>query len=113
LKRKLYQSAVLLILGLCAPLSACMFSWMPLGETLPIWFQRSGSILVLFSVITEFILLSMHTTFYPGENTVTDTVDDNIQNYKLPYDILSVLTASFSIIGTIIWGYGDIIVKSL
>ena len=100
-------------MGILAPILACTRSWLPEGEKFPIWFQRSGSILVIFAIMSEFILLSLYSTIYPGDNTWTDENHQVIVNkYKTKYNLLSFFSSALAIIGTIIWGYGDIIIKN-
>ena len=90
------------------------------------WFARSGSIVVLLSVIVEFRLSSyiyvdvLHAAresarksgFKVSDNPIVQANIKAIQTIKpeVPKSrkVLSVISHMLVIIGTIIWGYGDI-----
>lgn len=112
MKQKLVYSTILILIGLMVPILAYCIDWFPESDNLPIWFQRSGSILVMTSVMVEFILLSEHLTMYPGNNTWTDENSKPIiDKYKTPYVLLTGSATFLAFIGTLIWAYGDLFIK--
>ena len=78
--------------------------WMA-SETQGSWFQRSGAVAVLIAVWVQFKLQSVYTYF------------DNAA-YSIPFDLPKRLNAFYywvsfanillSVLGTGIWGYGDL-----
>ena len=80
------------------------------------WFARTGSIIVFFSITAEFLIFANKDLMKPPdreEKALTYRVvalhDElakkyNVENKKWPFRILYL-----SLIGTIIWGYGDLI----
>ena len=107
ISKVLYEVAIALIVGALIPICTLIISWQPEGESLATWFQRSGSILVVITVFCEFKLLKISSLVDPGETVVTygNNVSDS---HKKLYRFLSSLVLFLAIIGTLIWGYGDI-----
>ncbi|GHB74758.1 hypothetical protein GCM10008107_25330 [Psychrosphaera saromensis] len=98
-------------------------------DTPSIWFQRSGSIIVITAIILELKhknkmnLLYSFTQKLIIDNLKVDLEPSNKPYYSLsadnemreiikPYDTLvEINLIVWAIIGTMIWGYGDIIYK--
>lgn len=100
-------AALLLALGVIPTALALSLDWQPAGESAGGWFQRSGSILVVFSVLADAILASLFTSLFPGSQTVVLTDDDAV-SLKPLYAIVSVFAVVLTAVGTVIWGYGDL-----
>jgi hypothetical protein len=100
-------AAILLALGVIPAVLAIGMDWHPAGDSPGVWFQRSGSILVVFSVLADAILASLFTSLFPGSQTVVLTDDDAV-SLKPFYTIVSVFAVIFTAVGTVIWGYGDL-----
>ena len=92
IKKKLNQSIALIFIGILIPVLSIMVDWRPENEKISTWFQRSGSLLVVFSVFVEFKLFALYSTIFPGEDTVV-TKGDNVEKHKKLYQILSYLAA--------------------
>lgn len=73
-----------------------------IGDKPEFWFQRSGSILVGLAVFTEIIII--HKSFTKEHFLVKDIELNNLLKSHLNYAV-----AMTALIGTIIWGYGDLI----
>ena len=82
---------------------------MPTTETIPIWFQRSGSITVLLSLIAEYIISRLHSIIKPAGLTSEATAKIR-KLLEPPLMYLRYIGAVIAGIGTIIWGYGDLFV---
>ena len=74
------------------------------------WFARSGSIMVLFSVIIEYRLLKAH------NDMVNRKVQASVHTRRAlkitvleEHKKISFITHIFLVVGTLIWGYGDLI----
>jgi len=83
---------------------------MPFTKNEEVWFARSGAVMVLLAVIVEYRL----------NNEVVKKISNTIQTAiltKLPITVsiqkerklIAKITHSFVILGTLIWGYGDLI----
>ncbi len=97
MKRHYLSSFFLVLLGVLAPIVVLYSVWIPETETYASWFQRSGSVLVIFSILSQLSLLKAH------RKPVV-----NVDIYRKFYNPLSLLTVLLAIIGTAIWGYGDL-----
>ena len=86
-----------------------------------IWFQRSGSLIVTLSILAEILYLSIKRIV---SEVIIDYGDNNprtfIENHKLNHKntskftpnlsiVLEPLIITLAILGTIIWGYGDLL----
>ncbi len=97
MKKHYLFSFLLVVLGVLAPMLVLFSAWIPESETYASWFQRSGSILVIFSILSQLTLLETH------RKSVLNT-----DIYRNIYNTLSLLTVLLAIFGTAIWGYGDL-----
>ncbi|WP_299178790.1 hypothetical protein [uncultured Neptuniibacter sp.] len=79
------------------------------NETLSTWFQRSGSLMVIIAIITEFKLYSLN-DYFDLNNTRMFVPVDLPKTYKSTYFVISIVALMSMLIGTLIWGYGDIFV---
>jgi hypothetical protein len=77
------------------------------------WFMRSGSLMVLFSIVAEFLLLDGRDEYLnqrlserkePNQQKSLDSFHPS-QMHKL-FEIISHISV---VIGTVIWGYGDLL----
>lgn len=111
-KSNLFYSGLLIIIGVLAPILSLTVDYRPDGENFSTWFQRSGSVLVLFTVFAELNLTSLYSTILPGNHTIVDP-GTYTEKYKNIYIVLTYLAALLAIAGTIIWGYGDLIIIAI
>lgn len=72
-----------------------------------IWFQRSGSILVCLAIIVEFGILKIIKMEQESREKTGEQGGEGM--YKIMYFFGHIFAFSFAIIGTLLWGYGDII----
>ena len=113
IKGELLTTLPILFLSLAVPISAWhgVFQY---DTDVTIWFQRSGSLMVLFAVWLEYKLFKISAIANPiSGNGVTwqDMAHRDALNEKYGsiLKIYKYITAVLAIIGTVIWGYGDII----
>jgi len=90
------------------PISAAFCPLIPESETQANWFQRSGSIMVILGVFVEFKLLSIdgHFDLY---NIKYEIPFDLPKSYRFTYKFLLRSALVVVILGTLIWGYGDLL----
>lgn len=110
---KLLTTLPLLLLTVAIPISA----WHGIYQVdvdVTSWFQRSGSLMVLFAVWVEYKLFTISNLTNPiSENgeTYQDQAHSDALNLRYGNILKSFkyVTAVLAISGTVIWGYGDII----
>jgi hypothetical protein len=111
LKKEFKYYAIFSALALITPLIALFIPYMPENETLFTWFQRSGSAIVVFGLLAEARAVNCFFILNPvgfGDIRINEA---RAKYLKYP---AALNISSFSIIalGTVIWGYGDILVKN-
>lgn len=104
---KNYKVDILLIFLATFPTSASLaFDYLFLNEYY--WFQRSGSLMVLFGVILDFHQNKFPETklssnvFMEGQPAVVGQTLPKLRKYLQTFSI------ALAVLGTFIWGYGDI-----
>jgi len=76
----------------------------------PLWFARFGSLIVLFSVMSEYSLLHGELNRLYIRLETVDADDDMPDLKPSKWHVKKVLLSHITIIsGTIIWGFGDLI----
>ncbi|MBQ0761395.1 MAG: hypothetical protein KBT78_01015 [Marinobacter psychrophilus] len=105
----LIQSIPLLLIAALIPFLATVEALRPEAEDTALWFQRSGSLTVLFAVLSEFRLQTVDEHINP--RGIWDSFQENMkQKYSRKHFLLSAISVLLAIIGTIIWGYGDLFI---
>ncbi|EGV44922.1 hypothetical protein BZARG_163 [Bizionia argentinensis JUB59] len=106
-KRKYRTPTILLILGLIFCLASAYFT-MNSTET---WFARSGAVLSFVSVVVQFILSDLKKSeienLFDSEIRLREKFK-KVREKDLYHDVLSTASTVTGLIGTIIWGYGDL-----
>jgi len=105
-----YALVLLLIAAaIAAPLYAGLGHWTPAGESRPIWMQRSGAVTTLFSFIAgAMVVFTSGRLYTPG--FFGDAVRIPIlMEFQTRFRIAESLIFALSVIGTAIWGYGDLL----
>ena len=75
------------------------------------WLQRSGSLVAILSATAEYWLSQIYADIHPAPSSYVAEDKWNIK-YGSKYNALSYLGLAFLILGTIVWGYGDIPFKN-
>ena len=105
---ELLSTVPLLFLAFLAPVLAYNSMFIFGNDKPEIWFQRSGSITVFFAVWAEYGLSKINGHVNPTGVIVSQQVELS-EKYKTPYYIAKYLGVIMALIGTLIWGYGDLI----
>lgn len=108
-KKTLKLGVVLVLLGSLIPCIALYFPYRPEGESLESWFQRSGSVMVIFAVWAEVKLASIYSMLNPTGLILSDGDLLRIE-FGSYYNYLVPSVAAVAVLGTIIWGYGDLLI---
>jgi len=108
-KKTLLFGIVTIAIGLTLPVLAIVVSVRPEGEQLNTWFQRSGSIMVIVAVWAEVKLSSIHHLLNPTGVYTNDCLKMR-EEYGTYYNLIIWLVALVAVAGTLIWGYGDLLI---
>jgi len=108
---------ILLLLSVVIPVCA-WFGIFQQDRGASLWFQRSGSIMVLFAVWAEYDLFKIHELTKPmsdGGETYQDEVHKGVlvTKYRNVLKVINIVSTTLVILGTVIWGYGDLIRSAL
>ncbi|WP_067048212.1 hypothetical protein [Moritella sp. JT01] len=76
---------------------------MPEIDKPAIWFQRSGSVVILITVFAELFVIKRLRSISDGQEI---TARAKFKNY---ISITNIFDIAMSLIGTVVWGYGDLI----
>ena len=107
IKKVLLFCLPFLVLAIVIPVCAYFSIWIPDEESEKVWFQRSGSFTVLFAVLVEY-KLSKITSLVNLNGVVISPQKERSNKYRGVFNIVAYLAAALAILGTLIWGYGDI-----
>ncbi|MGF1804347.1 hypothetical protein L4C31_03745 [Aliivibrio sifiae] len=113
---RILTSVIVLLLGLSGPIFA-WFGVFQLETNSDIWFQRSGSITVLFAVWAEYKLFKLAELTNPisesGKTWDDMRKSDELQiSYSKYIQGIKYFAAVLAIAGTVIWGYGDLLFQA-
>lgn len=105
-----YSIVIFLIaVAVAAPLYALLGDWMADGEKRGTWVQRSGAVTTLFSFIagamTVFTSGRLHTPGHFGDQLKLNVLIQFKSKFRAAESAIFLL----SILGTAIWGYGDLL----
>ena len=108
---KEYRIDILFTLLAILPVIFSFYIDMNTAENGYYWFQRSGSIMVLFAVALDFEQSkyikrqSSNSVFIGNQPTITGRILSITRTYIQRFSIVLI------VIGTAIWGYGDLLFK--
>lgn len=110
--RYLRGCKTLLCVAFFAPLFA-IFDIRPSFETIEVWFQRSGAITTVYALLSTTVadmgLRKLHRPGEYGDLYKLQVLDEFANSFEKVRWIALVLT----VIGTLIWGYGDTVFKHI
>ena len=107
IKAKLWRYGLLCFFAIVLPFVSFFCPFMPTTETQASWFQRSGSIMVVMTIWVQFKLFAIAGYLDPSD-TAYVVPFDTPKVYSTMHNIISLTTTVVMILGTLIWGYGDI-----
>ncbi len=110
MKRNIWFSLIVITISLLIPILAWNSVLKPESEFVNIWFQRSGSLMTIFALIADVLIVNIHQLLYPSGYVDVD-FDEFKKKYYPVYIVLTVIAVALTISGTLVWGYGDLIVN--
>ena len=105
---------ILLAFGVLVTIVASQWKPGSVEESHAVWFQRSGSIAVLCSLLVEFRInfRALLESYFPKEAPSDCTISQQIENWHekgYPIGCLHRVALILATGGTAIWGYGDLL----
>lgn len=97
------------IAAICAPIAALVIPLRPEGITLDNWFSRSGAAMVVLALLAEANAFKIFNIFNPS-GMVSIGFNEFHQKYWTWPARLNKAAFILIAIGTLIWGYGDLLV---
>jgi hypothetical protein len=94
-------------LAISAPLLALVPYFVPADQVANLWFQRSGSAMVVFGLLAESRAVNIFLILNPstwGEVGLSEALK-KYGKYPTYFNIFAFVLIAF---GTLIWGYGDL-----
>jgi hypothetical protein len=113
LQRGLTLSWLILGLAVAVPVLALFFPLPPVnGLDRAGWFGRSGAVTTVFAILAQVILIRAKLSITPagfGWEGLQEQRDKFIPKFNSPELLILIVT----VVGTLIWGYGDILYVQL
>jgi hypothetical protein len=100
---------IFIFLSLIIPLLSLFGLLKPACETLGVWFQRSGAASTVFAIFAEFKADKMSNIL--NADMVGPTFHKTYEKYLFQVKVYNYAAISFIVLGTLIWGYGDLLFK--
>lgn len=103
-------SFALIVMAILSPIVALNLYPGSEVDSFDIWFQRSGSLVVLFALWSEYTIsrVDSHVNL---NGIVTSDMSELSAKYKTIFFIIKFFGIILAISGTAIWGYGDLLIK--
>jgi hypothetical protein len=103
----------LLLIAVAVPVLSFLETARPIGESLGVWFQRSGAITTVFSMfaaaLIKVLVARLHVPGTWGDDDGCAVLDQ----FKVRLDVANKMSFVLIVVGTIVWGYGDVIINNL
>ena len=94
--------------AVAAPLFALVIPFRPSNEMACTWFQRSGSLMVMLSLLAELSAVRIFNLLNPSGfvSVGFKEFENKYKNLPVKYSVLCLIAIGT---GTVIWGYGDLL----
>jgi hypothetical protein len=102
----------MLAVAVAAPIAAVFVTWMPGGEVRKIWFQRSGAITTIFSLLAATLSIAAARNLYKPGTWGSLYAINVLAEYQPNLDRIERIAFVLTIIGTVVWGYGDLLLRT-
>jgi hypothetical protein len=106
IKRAFLQVLVLCLCAVGLPLFSLTGIFRPQAEPLGQWFQRSGAVMTAFAVFAQFKAGGIATMI--AGSTFAESWEA-YHKYNRFQALAAVLSLVLVVIGTVVWGYGDLL----
>lgn len=109
-QRVLYWSACLCFISVLPCLLSFAPSLVPKSQPMNMWFQRSGAVMSIFALLAQSGASHMQELIRPGTFGETAVL---YRKYDGAQRAVSGASIILAIAGTVIWGYGDLLLPYL
>lgn len=106
IRRAFLQVSVLCLCAVIPPLLSMLGSFRPQAESPGQWFERSGAVMTVFAVFAHFKADTIATMIAGG--TLGESWEA-YHKYKRHQAVVAGLSLVLMVIGTVVWGYGDLL----
>lgn len=108
--RALCGAWLMLAVAVASPIAAALGFMRPEGEGLSAWLQRSGAITTVLSLLALETLAFANSRIIPPKGGYGDVHKLALAPiYEPEIEALRVAAIIFTILGTLLWGYGDLL----
>lgn len=102
-----WPSVALIFFALATPACGLFGVFKPDTETIAIWFQRSGAVMTIFALLCTTGLASALKYFSPSGTSDLELIAAE-KKYGGEYAFMERVALWLTIVGTFVWGYGDV-----
>lgn len=74
------------------------------------WWQRAGAPMAVFAFLAQNKAQSLAGLLTPGSQSSEEMLN-LIKKYKITHKIIQYAASALTVAGTLIWGYGDLLIK--
>lgn len=99
---------LMLAIAVIVPLAALFIPWVPNGDTQAVWFQRSGAVTTVFSLLAATLSISASRNLFKPGTWGSLYAINVLAEYQPNLDRIERISFFLTLVGTLIWGYGDI-----
>jgi hypothetical protein len=109
-QKHLLGCAILMLIAIAIPMIAYSSLLKPDDKSLKIWFQRSDSLMTVVCLVLDITVLKLKNILCPTSSFGPVGLFEFRQKYLLSYKVFGVVAPFLTLAGTLIWGYGDLLV---
>ncbi|HAL36896.1 MAG TPA: hypothetical protein DCP03_01740 [Polaromonas sp.] len=106
-RREFYYCVAFCVIAITPWLLSFVPALTPKSQQINLWFQRSGSGMTVFALFAQSKANYMRDLISPGTFSTTE-FNTIFTKYKNKQKAVSVISLLLVIVGTVIWGYGDL-----
>ncbi len=106
IRRAILWAFVFCLCAVTPPLLSLMGSFRPQAEQPGQWFERSGAVMTAFAVFAQFKASTIATMI--AGSTFAESWEA-YRRYKWAQILVAGLSLVLVVVGTVIWGYGDLL----
>jgi hypothetical protein len=99
---------VFIAIAIVCPILSLVIPWRPEGQSLAIWFQRSGAMVIVFALIAEARAINVYNIINPSGFVGVGHEEATEEFGKSKPAVFNSISFLVIVAGTFIWGYGDL-----
>jgi hypothetical protein len=107
INRVLLRACLFCVLATTIPCVLSLLPFKPPSEPFSLWFQRSGAVMTAFAVFAQVAASNLYNEIQGSDFAESWAAFHKYENAQRAISITSTVLV---IVGTLIWGYGDILI---